>query len=167
MRSSDENTPCDDRGCDCLRFRDAWTAGSIYRPGDAVPYQGSSYVAIHWNQNDPPPSANWATIASKGDAGPAGPAGAQGPAGAPGESSASDLYKLVPTDAIQAAGFSVQGDVFASLTVPAGSYLITGAFPLVNTDGDKQGWSIEVWANDTLLTQVLGELDAGGSAGCI
>lgn len=64
MRKPDEESRCEDQGCDCcIRFRDGWSAGSIYRPGNAVPYNGSSYVAIHWNQNDPPASCNWATMA--------------------------------------------------------------------------------------------------------
>ena len=72
--SREERCECcgNEHGC-CLRFREGWTPASIYRPGDAVPLAGSSYIAIHPNQNDKPPSPNWALIAAKGDAGPPGP----------------------------------------------------------------------------------------------
>ncbi|MEO8813472.1 MAG: hypothetical protein ABI376_11240 [Caulobacteraceae bacterium] len=74
----------DDDGCGRgdrrrrLVFRDPWTAGRIYRSGEAVPHERSRYVAPHLNQNDPPPSANRTLVAARGDQGAAGAVGARG-----------------------------------------------------------------------------------------
>jgi hypothetical protein len=160
MRKPDDTNPCEDQGCDCcIRFREAWTPGSIYRTGDAVPYNGSSYVAIHWNQNDPPPSSNWSTIASKGDAGPAGPAGAQGPAGASG---VSDVYTL--TSQSQTA-FQTSGADLASLNIPAGAYVIMGTIGLADFDSDDQTWTIELRSGDSVIGTFTGRAHGTGAGG--
>jgi len=164
MRDLNEHNPCDDPCCSCcIRFREAWTTGSIYRPGDAVPYNGSSYVAIHWNQNDPPPSANWATIASKGDTGPAGPAGPTGPQGPvgpqgpPGASSLGYAHSFFGIDEVQ---FGTGGMDFASINLAAGQYVIWATVPITSVDGDPQDWRIEVSATN-------GAIVLGGSSGRI
>lgn len=56
----------------------AWNSGTTYTLNQGVSYNGSSYVALAGSTNDPPPSANWSLLASKGDAGPQGVAGPQG-----------------------------------------------------------------------------------------
>ena len=167
MRKSEEN-PCEERGGDCgICFRDAWTPGSIYRPGEAVPYGGSSYVAIHWNQNDPPPSPNWATIASKGDAGPrgetgpGGPAGPQGPQGPAGASGASDVYTTATN---QAPNLSTDGVDLASITVPAGAYVLMATAGLTDFDGDDQNWTLNLRSGDSVISTSTGRArgDGGG-----
>lgn len=83
-----------------LNWRGTWSAGVVYRVGDAVTYNGASYVAIPAGTvteppnagsasvavtiSGPPPSANWTLIGSPGTAGPAGPQGSAGAAGLPG-----------------------------------------------------------------------------------
>jgi hypothetical protein len=140
MRNADCNEHCNE--CECLRFRDSWSAGSIYKPGDAVPYEGSSYVAIHLNQNDPPPSGNWAMIASVGPAGQAGAAGETGPQGPAG--GGSTLFAFAPSDQLPDTDLGTDGQVIAVLQVPAGSYLITGSIGFSNEDTDDQNWTFEV-----------------------
>lgn len=159
MRDSKENYPCEDPCCSCcIRFREAWTPGSIYRPGDAVPLNGSSYAAIHWNQNDLPPSSNWATIASKGDTGPAGPVGPTGPAGPQGQPGPSLGYThtYFGSGEVQ---FGTGGNDFASITLPAGNYVIWATVPISKTDSDPQSWGIELSASNGAVV--------GGAAGRI
>ena len=64
-------------GC-CFNWRGAWSSATTYFVGDAVVHNGSSYLAIADNSNSQPPSANWDTLAAKGDTGATGPAGAEG-----------------------------------------------------------------------------------------
>ena len=143
-----------------LALSEAWTPGSIYRPGDAIPYGGSSYVAIHANQNDPPPSPNWALIAAEGNSGPAGPqgpagaqgptgpqgpAGAQGPTGPqgpPGSSGFSDVYvSTFATNPPGRAGSASGGSYFevATLVLPPGSYVVMASVTAVNSVVEQQG----------------------------
>ena len=165
--SREENCKCEDKEhCCCLHFREAWTPGSIYRPGDAVPNNGSSYVAIHWNQNDPPPSANWASIASKGDPGPAGPAGPAGPQGPPGIAGVVNAYAVHHSfeDALQqGTNLGSGGTDIASLSVPAGSYLVMGMAWLFNHDSDWQAWVLEMYQTDTLFAKLSGSIPGTGA----
>lgn len=77
--------------------RGAYAAGTDYAVGDAVSYNGSSYVMYN---NGPagtvPTNATyWQVLASKGDTGAtgdAGPAGADGAAGATGPAPAGQIY---------------------------------------------------------------------------
>lgn len=168
MREFNERNPCEDRGCDCcLHFREEWTPGSIYRPGEAVPYDGSSYVAIHWNQNDPPPSGNWAQISSKGDAGPAGAPGAPGatgpagPQGPPGDSTGSAIYtnsRLTDSDGV---GFVPEGVDITTLSVDQGCYVVMATVLMQNVDGDDQNWTIELRQADTVLCTARGRASSG------
>jgi hypothetical protein len=164
MRDRRDNDLCEDPCCSCcLRFREAWTTGSIYRPGDAVPLNGSSYAAINWNQNDPPPSANWALIASKGDTGPAGPqgsAGAQGPVGAQGPAGPSSLSSAFTGFGRGEVQFGTDGSDFARITLPAGAYAIWATVPITNTDTDPQSWSVQLSASNGASIQ-------GGASGRI
>jgi hypothetical protein len=129
----------------CIRFREAWSPGSIYCPGDAVPYQGSSYVAIHPNQNDAPPSGNWALIAGKGDAGPGGAAGAPGVAGSSGSA---DVYVL------SAMFDQTTTDLLPIL--PAGNYVLIGTVSVANEDGDAQDYMLAVNFGSAKLVTYLG-----------
>lgn len=75
--------------------RGAWTSAASYVLGDVVDYNGSSYIALRANVNDPPPSTNWMVQAlavagpqgvqgvkgDKGDQGIQGPIGNTGAAG--------------------------------------------------------------------------------------
>lgn len=166
MRKPDGENRCEEQGCECcFRFREGWSAGSIYRPGDAVPYNGSSYVALHWNQNDPPPSCNWATIASKGDTGPAGPvgpAGPQGAAGPAGASGVSDVYAFATAQPQVA--FQTGGADIASLAIPAGSYVITGTVGLTDWDSDDQTWTLELRSGGTVIATFTGRAHGTGAS---
>ncbi len=159
--SREEHCECCGKERDCgLRFREGWTRGSIYRPGDAVPLVGSSYVAIHPNQNDEPPSPNWALIAGKGDAGPAGPAGPAGRAGPPGASGVSDAYTLV-------SGYVdlTNGQDIGAITVPPGNYVITAVVQLDNIDGDSQSYGVTLANGGTVLAEEQGILQQRLEAG--
>jgi hypothetical protein len=71
-------------------WKGAWDSGTAYAAGDAVGFNGSSYVSLTNNNSGNQPDAspdNWDLIAQRGDtgvAGSAGPAGATGPMGATG-----------------------------------------------------------------------------------
>ncbi|MEO9037800.1 MAG: hypothetical protein ABI442_20055 [Gemmatimonadaceae bacterium] len=123
-------------------------------------------MAIHWNQNDPPPSPNWATIATKGATGavgPAGPAGPRGPDGQPGDSRASDLYELSLQDF--GGEFGTDGIESPPKIIPPGSYLILCSVSLGNNDGDDQDWVLEVKLNGVVLDSAKGRLRGGLSGG--
>ena len=157
-------------GCDCgdrkehccIRFREAWSAGSIYRPGDAVPYQSSSYVAVYPNQNDSPPSSNWALIAGKGDAGSAGPPGATGPQGPAGISGATEVYESPRTGDSSDTNVGTQGTTVAQISLPAGSYVVMGNVRLSNDDSDQQDYSLTVKINAADIVAIGGRITALG-----
>ena len=154
-----EEHKCHEHSCDCIKFREAWSAGSIYRPGEAVPYQGSSYVAIHWNQNDPPPSQNWALIAAKGADGPAGPAGAPGRAGTDGHS---DLYAFTNSDRAADVNLGNSGSDVAVLAVPPGNYMIMGQIAIANADSDDQNFAFEVHVGGRVVSKIAGRAPGTG-----
>jgi hypothetical protein len=166
MTRNESQHECDDRcgpsGCACFCFRDAWTPGSIYRPNEAVPYDGSSYVATHANQNDPPPSPNWALIAGKGDAGPQGPAGPAGPAGPPGATGLSDETIAYPSYSGNAINVGTNGQDITSLTLPPGSYVIMGTVNLFNNDGDTQNWTLQLLQDGQTLLSIQGSEGGNG-----
>lgn len=58
-----------------------WDSGTSYVVNDAVSHNGNSYICTTDNSNDAPPSANWDTLAEKGDTGATGPTGPQGDTG--------------------------------------------------------------------------------------
>lgn len=61
-----------------VAWKGAWSNATAYVVNDAVSYNGTSYIAIANNTNSQPPSANWNTLASKGDAGTNGTNGTNG-----------------------------------------------------------------------------------------
>jgi hypothetical protein len=166
--SREDCSKCDEPRCECLRFRHDWTPGTIYQTGEAVPRDGSSYVAIHLNQNDPPPSPNWATIATKGAdgaVGPVGPVGPRGPDGRPGDSRATDLYELALQDFHGT--FGTDGIESPPKIIPAGSYLILCSVSLGNQDGDDQDWVLELKLNGVVLESAQGRLRGDLSGGVL
>jgi len=76
-----------------VTFQGNWSASANYNLGDAVFYNGSSYISLIANNSGNQPDTSrtqWATLAqqgavgaqgAQGDAGPAGPAGPIGPIG--------------------------------------------------------------------------------------
>jgi hypothetical protein len=60
-----------------LVWREAWSEDNEYSPGDAVEYEGSSYICLEdiFVSVLPPPDdpTNWDLLAAKGDTGPEGP----------------------------------------------------------------------------------------------
>jgi hypothetical protein len=166
MARNESHNDCDDRcghsSCACICFRDAWTPGSIYRPNDAVPYNGSSYVAIHANQNDPPPSSNWALIAGKGDAGPAGPTGSAGPVGPPGANGLSGVTDAYASTSGTAINLGTEGQDITSLSLPPGSYVIMGTVNLFNNDSDTQNWTLQLAQDGQDILSVQGSEGGNG-----
>jgi len=65
-------------------WRGAWSATETYQPGEAVSYNGVSYIALVENLNSEPPSVNWDVLSARGATGATGATGAQGPTGATG-----------------------------------------------------------------------------------
>lgn len=155
---------CEDRRCDCFHFRQNWTPGSIYKPGEAVSHEGSSYVAIHLNQGDAPPSPNWVTLAARGPQGSAGPAGPPGAMGPPGIAGVSDLYvfKSVREDNINV---GVGGQDIARLRIPAGAYFVMASIKFANFDSDDQDWSFLMKLDGAGLASANGRATGAGDAG--
>ena len=61
-----------------FRWMGTWSSTVAYLVGDAVAYNGTSYICTTANTNSAPPSANWSTLASKGDTGADGTDGIDG-----------------------------------------------------------------------------------------
>ncbi len=71
-----------------LVWKSAWSSTTTYSVGQAVSYQGSSYVSLVAGNVGHTPSSSptdWAVLASEGVTGPTGPTGVQGPAGPTGK----------------------------------------------------------------------------------
>lgn len=64
-------------------FRGEWLAGTSYRAGDGVSYNGSTWLAVVANIGSAPADGNpnWLIVARKGDTGATGPTGPTGPQG--------------------------------------------------------------------------------------
>jgi hypothetical protein len=69
-------------GAKGLNWRGTWSSVTAYVIDDAVTLNGTSYVAVANNTNSSPPSANWNTLAAKGDTGATGSTGSTGADGA-------------------------------------------------------------------------------------
>jgi hypothetical protein len=70
-----------------VTFQGTWSGSTPYAQGDAVSYNGSSYISLvsgNLNQLPAETPAVWGLLASKGDTGPTGLTGAEGPQGIPG-----------------------------------------------------------------------------------
>lgn len=84
----------------CFAWKGAWSSGTPYAIGDAVSFNGSSYISLtNANTGNPPDTSpeNWDLIAQRGATGTTGatgatgdqgPMGPQGPAGPPGATGA-------------------------------------------------------------------------------
>lgn len=127
-----------ERGEDGIDWQGAWSASTLYAPGDGVTVDGSSYRAIAISMNQQPPSATyWQVIAARGadgaegqdgDAGPQGEQGLTGPRG--------------PSDLFETAAFSSDavGDITGagsstidSIDLPAGRYWLSAMVILQGT----------------------------------
>jgi hypothetical protein len=64
--------PAGPQGEPGLAWQGAWSDATQYEVGDAVEYNGSSYVAVANSLNDAPPSASWSLLASAGTGGGTG-----------------------------------------------------------------------------------------------
>jgi hypothetical protein len=96
-----------------FKWQGAWASNIAYASGDAVSFNGSSYVSLTsantGNQPDMSP-ASWDLLARQGDRGAAGPTGAAGPAGPPGPAGATGAPGPAgPTGATGAAGAAGPG----------------------------------------------------------
>jgi Collagen triple helix repeat (20 copies) len=127
-----------------INWQGAWSNATAYKKGDAVSYQGSSYIAIVDNINVPPTNiVNWNQLAKKGNVGATGPAGAPGPQGLPGPTGAAGATGATGAQGPQGVAGPVgpQGpagpsgpkgfSVLSSVTVTAvteGYYPLTSAF---------------------------------------
>ena len=69
-----------------VRFQGTWLIGVTYAAGDAVFFNGSSYISLSGGNtgNTPTSGAPWALLAQQGSTGATGPAGTNGAAGATG-----------------------------------------------------------------------------------
>ncbi|HXB64331.1 MAG TPA: hypothetical protein VNV42_05575 [Solirubrobacteraceae bacterium] len=89
-------------------FRGAWEGGHIYAVGDAVSFDGSSYVSLEpSNQGNDPAThpSSWALLAERGAEGPHGATGSTGLTGATGAAGATGASGPVgATGAIGATG---------------------------------------------------------------
>jgi hypothetical protein len=86
--------PAGPAGPEGLIWRGAWNSATAYTVDDAVSLNGASYIAVAANTNSQPPSANWDTLAAKGDQGIQGQQGSQGSQGPAGQTGATGAKGL-------------------------------------------------------------------------
>lgn len=71
-----------------IAWHGTWSSSTAYVVDDAVVLNGTAYIATANNTNSSPPSANWSTLAAKGDVGATGTTGATGATGSQGSTGA-------------------------------------------------------------------------------
>ncbi len=148
-----------------VSFKGPWSVGQSYTLGDAVSYNGSSYIALVANVSHQPDTnpGHWSLLAQAGLAGSTGATGAQGPQGTAGVTGPQGATG--PAGATGAAGLTFQGAYNPStnyslnegVSYQGSSYLSLQAGNRGNSPGGSSGW----W---TLLAQV-GSIGAAGPAG--
>ena len=136
-----------------VTFKGTWLAMATYNMGDAVAFNGSSYISLQNSNTNLQPDQNlnaWGVLALQGFTGPAGPAGAAGPAGptgpigpsgptgppgAPGPPGPVNVIHApqIPSGTLLTTGFSV----VRSMNLGPGSYVIYGSAQL-NTQSGSQ-----------------------------
>ena len=144
-------------------WKGAWDSGTAYAAGDAVSFNGSSYVSLTNSNTGNPPDASpaeWALIAQRGDTGATGPTGAtgatgeQGPVGPPG-----------PTGPTGATGVNWKGAWSSGSTYATRDAVsFSGSSYISLTDGNTGNPPDSSPANWDLLAQ-KGDVGPTGPAG--
>lgn len=154
------------QGPDGIVWRGAWSSATAYSVDDAVVLNGTSYIATNANTNSQPPSANWSTLAQKGDAGIAGAAGAtgstgpDGPQGSTGATGAKGPKGLVWRGAWNSSTSYVVDD---AVTLNGTSYIA-----IANNSNDSPpsaNWQVVSAKGDTGAGGATGATGATGAAG--
>lgn len=98
-----------------LTWKGDWAADTVYKAGDAVQEDGSSYVCTAGHTasgaNYPPNGAYWDLLAAQGDTGAQGPQGIQGVAG----TNAMELKNIVTVSAT-GGDYTTPANALASIT---------------------------------------------------
>ncbi len=138
-----------------MTWQGLWNISKTYALNDAVTYNGSSYISLIANNTGNEPDTapgDWSVVASVGAAGPAGPTGptgatgatgntgatgAQGPAGPTGPqgpAGPTNIYFTSPNSNGTPIQITTSNEFYtiATLTLPAGSYLIQGKVVMAN-----------------------------------
>ncbi len=156
-----------------VAFRGVWNGTSAYVTGDAVSYNGSSFIATSAISGTPPGTAGqWSLLARQGDAGGAGPAGAPGAAGAAGQTGAPGA-----TGATGAPGLNWLGTYNATtnyglrdaVSYNGSSYMSLVANNAGNTPGASGSteWSVLAAAGATGAQGIAGANGSNGAAATI
>ena len=127
-----------------LRFRGAWSATTRYFTDDVVLRSGSSYVAIATSTNVTPPNGTkWSLLAARGSDGQNGTAGQDGVDASLvlGGQACEPPYVLV--------GYDAEGTVVCNSPV----------------DADGDGYSLDRWDTDPLLSEDCDDSDSGINPG--
>lgn len=145
-----------------VSFRGAWAVGQSYALGDAVSYNGSSYIALVVNISHQPDTnpGQWALLAQAGAVGTTGTTGVQGPQGFVGATGPQGATG--PAGATGAAGLTFQGAYNPAtnyvlndgVSYQGSSYISVEAGNRGNSPGSSSGW----WS-------LLAQVGAGGAAG--
>lgn len=134
--------------------RGSWQPGPVgYVLGDTVDRNGSSYIALRANTDDPPPSTNWMYLA-QALTGPQGPQGIQGPQGLQGVQGNTGATGLPGGEAL----FVDLGAVSGSVSLDYGAYQHFRVAPNGTTT-----LSVARWAPAGRTSEMLLELVAGAA----
>ena len=152
-----------------VRFLGPWSATTVYVTGDAVSYNGSSYIAYEAvTGNAPGVSPSWQLLAQKGDTGATGLQGAQGsqgPQGNPGATGATGPQG-VPGLQWKGAWNGTTGYVTGDAVSYGGSaYVSTSDVNVAVTPGSSSLWSLVAAAGATGPQGANGTNGTNGAAG--
>jgi len=154
-----------------VAFQGTWSASTSYNLGDAVFFNGSSYISLVANNtgNEPDMSTtDWAVLAKmgatgaqgpvgpEGPSGPTGPPGAQGPVGPPGPPNTTVIYTnntvLTPNTGTQPATYMLFAKAVVSVSV-AGNSSFEGTCSLASNVQLDSAW-FEFYAPPFTVTYV-------------
>jgi hypothetical protein len=135
------------------------SGGALKLLTPAAPTCPSGYMPIHWNQTGP--QGPQGPARAQGPAGPQGPqgetgsAGPAGTAGPPGPSGASTMW-AVSNFGSRTVLNDLDGQVFETLSLPPGNYVISGQGTFFNVDRDFHV-DLELDVNGGLFSVATGD----------
>ncbi len=140
--------PVGPAGAQGLTFQGGWSQNASYAHGDAVSYQGASYVSTTGGNQGNLPAANspvWTLLAAAGQDGAAGAMGTQGATGAAGMNGAAGAAGPAGAPGLNFRGGWMSGSSYAALdgvTFAGSMWIALAASTGVEPDQNASLWAV-------------------------